>query len=56
MKMKDPKTTIIGSLMIAGAVISASIAYLTGQQVNTGTLLGTITAGIGLIHASDSNK
>lgn len=53
--MKNPKTTILGILMIASAVIHAAICYLNNQPVDTTVLFAAITGGIGLIAAKDSS-
>ncbi len=52
--MKDWKTTLAGVLTILVAVATAGLAYLHGQPVNTAATLTAVTAGVGLIKASDS--
>lgn len=53
--MKNPKTTILGILTIAGGVIAAAVAFLNGHLDSTTlTTLGVaFTAGLGLIHGKD---
>lgn len=52
--MKDWKTTVAGILTIIGTLSAAGLSYLHGQPINATTTLAGVTAGIGLIHASDS--
>jgi hypothetical protein len=47
--MKNIRTTILGVLTILAAVSRAGLEYL-----HLGELLSAITAGVGLIAASDS--
>jgi hypothetical protein len=48
------KTTIQGILTIAGAIVSAVLGYLKTGSVDLAVLSVGITAGIGLITASDA--
>jgi hypothetical protein len=52
--MKDWKTTLAGVLTIVGTLTTAGLAYVNKQPVNMGATIAGITAGVGLIHASDS--
>jgi uncharacterized membrane protein (DUF441 family) len=52
--MKDWKTTLAGIATIVGGLCGAGLNLYHNQPVNTTTLLASITAGVGLIHASDS--
>ncbi len=52
--MQNWKTTTLGILTILGGLVNASIEYLGGKTVSVPTLITTITAGWGLIHASDA--
>jgi len=57
MKLNDWKTTLIGSLTIIVAIADAAKDVLaTGQLGDVGLLISSLTAGIGLIFAKDSNK
>lgn len=49
------KTTILGVLTIIGGVIGAGIAFLSGKLDSSAIAAASaaVTAGIGLIHASD---
>jgi len=53
--MNNWKTTTLGILTIAGALISAAINYLSTGAMPGVTTLATLTAGWGLIHAKDAN-
>jgi hypothetical protein len=52
--MQDWKTTLAGVLTIVITLATAGLAYLHGQPINTASVLTAVTAGVGLIHASDS--
>ena len=53
--MKNIRTTILGVLTILAAVSRAGLEYLqTGNVSHLGELFSAITAGVGLIAASDS--
>jgi hypothetical protein len=52
--MKDWKTSLAGAATIVGALCAAALNLYNHQPVNTPMLLGSITAGVGLIKASDS--
>lgn len=53
--MKNIRTTILGLLTILAAVSRAGLEYLqTGNVSHLGELFSAITAGVGLIAASDS--
>ena len=52
--MKDWKTTFAGIATILGGLCAAGLDLYHHQPLNTPVLIGTITAGVGLIHASDS--
>lgn len=52
--MQNSKTTILGILMIVGALIHAVSQYLSGQPVDTTVIFGAVSGGIGLIAAKDS--
>lgn len=52
--MKDWKTTLAGVATIVGGLCAAGLNLYHGQPLNSPVLTGTITAGIGLIHAADS--
>jgi hypothetical protein len=54
--MKNWKTTLLGVLIILGAVINAAITWLkTGSIPDPSTLYPSILFGWGLIHAADAN-
>lgn len=53
---KHPKTTILGILTIAGAIIHAATALLNGMDVDWTMTIAAITGGWGLIHAADAKK
>ena len=53
--MKDWKTTLAGVLTIVGT-LTAGLAYLNKQPINTAATLAGIMTGIGLIKAADSAK
>jgi len=48
------KTTILGILTIAGTVINGVVAMLQGHQPDIPSTIAGVTAGWGLIHASDA--
>ena len=50
--MSNPKTTILGYLALAGAVITAVTAILQGHTPDVASLLSAL-AGLGLIAAQD---
>lgn len=51
------KTTLLGVFTILAAVADAGKDFLaTGQLGDVGLLFASLTAGIGLILAKDSNK
>jgi len=50
------KTTTLGCLSIAGALIHAVQAWLGGQPVDFTMLIAALTAGWGLIHAADASQ
>jgi hypothetical protein len=52
--MKNWKTTTLGVLTIVAALSNAGAEYLNGHPINMLTLGAAITAGWGLIHASDA--
>jgi hypothetical protein len=52
--MNNWKTTTLGILTILGGLTNAGVVYLQGNHVDLPTLFAAITAGWGLIHASDS--
>lgn len=52
--MKNWKTTTLGILTIVGTLSTAGIAALNGHHVDLPTSIAGITAGWGLIHASDA--
>ena len=54
--MKNPKTTWGGVALIVSGVANALYQYFTGHPIDINiltSLLGTISGGIALIHASD---
>ena len=53
--MKSWKTTTLGVLTIAGALIGAGVHLLQGQTVDWSTVSAAIMAGAGLISAKDHN-
>ena len=48
------KTTILGIATIVAAVSSAVVSFLKTGYADYGTLIAAVTAGIGLIKASDA--
>lgn len=54
--MANWKTTSLGILTIVGTFINAAIQYLHGQHVDLSTTFAGLTAGWGLIHASDAKS
>jgi hypothetical protein len=52
--MKDWKTTTAGILTILGTLSTAGLALYHGQPLNFPVLAASLSAGVGLIHASDS--
>ena len=50
------KTTIIGSLIIVGAVCTAASQFLQGQDPDLAMLAVSITAGIGFLKTADQTK
>lgn len=52
--MKNPKTTVLGVITIALAVLTYVAGTLDGHPVDLTTTIASITAGIGLITAHDS--
>lgn len=50
------KTTIIGSLMIVGAISNAIVSFLKTGSFDISLLITAITAGFGLIKAADATK
>ncbi len=52
--MNNPKTTLLGILSIAGALIGAAISFLKGGAPDLASTFTAITAGIGLIAAKDA--
>jgi len=53
--MKNWKTTTLGILTILGTLVNAAIQYLHGQHVDVSVTFAGITAGWGLLHASDAS-
>ncbi len=56
MKLRGNRTTWIGILTIAGAVMETGIRLLQHQHVDFTTLYGAITTGLVAIHAADSKQ
>jgi hypothetical protein len=57
MKLNDWKTTLLGVFTILAAVADAGKEFLAnGTLGDVGLLFASLTAGIGLILAKDSNK
>jgi hypothetical protein len=57
--MKDRNTTLLGIFTILAAVSSAGIAMFDGDaatNIDFGSAIAAITAGIGLIKAADAKK
>lgn len=56
--MSNPKTTILGVLMILGAVIKAITDYMSTGTVSQTDLTAVLSAigGVGLIFAKDGGK
>lgn len=54
--MKDWKTTLAGIATILGGLCSAGLKLYQHQPLDMPVLIGTLTAGIGLIKAADSGK
>lgn len=54
--MKNWKTTLLGVLTIIGAACGAGVSLLNGNPVDYPSLVAAVTAGWGLIHASDAAK
>lgn len=48
------KTTILGIATIVAAVANAAVSFLKTGTADYGTLIAAVTAGIGLIKASDA--
>lgn len=48
------KTTVAGVLAIAASLASAGSALLLGHSVDWASVAAAVTAGVGLIHASDA--
>lgn len=53
--LKNWKTTITGVLAIIAAVTGAATALMNNHPVDWPSVIGAVTAGIGLITAKDSN-
>lgn len=51
----SPKTTILGILTVAAAVIHAGMEYTGGKPIDVTLLLTGISTGIGLILAKDAS-
>ena len=49
------KTTTLGILTIIAGLVNAGIEYCSGKAINYATIASAITAGWGLIHASDAS-
>lgn len=58
--MKSWRTSVIGAVLIVGALASLVISALANKRMPTADELtmaaGTITTGVGLIAAQDNNK
>jgi len=57
--MKSWKTTLLGVLMIIGALSTAGVALMDNDPTtnpDTALIMVAITGGVGLINAKDSNK
>jgi len=52
--MKDWKTTLAGIATIVGTLCKAGLDLYHGQALDFPVVVSGITAGVGLIHASDS--
>ncbi|HEY3972304.1 MAG TPA: hypothetical protein VGM18_04820 [Candidatus Sulfotelmatobacter sp.] len=52
--MKDWKTTAAGVATIVGALCATALKVYNHQPVDVPVLLGSLTAGVGLIKAADS--
>lgn len=50
--MSNPKTTIAGYLLLAGAIITAVAQFLSGHSPDVASVLTALT-GVGLIAAAD---
>lgn len=50
------KTTLLGILTIVAAVSNAVVLYLQGGTPDFGATIAAITAGLGLVKASDAVK
>ena len=48
------RTTVVGALLIFGALSKATVELLQGQHIDFTTLTAGLTAGIGFIKAADS--
>ena len=58
-RMKSWKTTLLGVLMIIGALSTAGVALMDNDPTtnpDTALIMVAITGGVGLINAKDSNK
>jgi hypothetical protein len=53
--IQSPKTTILGILVIAGALIHAATQFYQNQPIDMPTLFGGLSGGIGLIMAKDGS-
>lgn len=58
--MNSWRTSIVGAVLIAGALVSLAISVLVNKRIPSAEELtvagGTIATGIGLINARDNNK
>lgn len=55
--MKNPKTTILGYLVLASAVLHVAIAALQGNFANLGVAdVLSALSGVGLIAAADGSR
>lgn len=53
--MRNPKTTLIGYIALAGAVLSAVAQLMNGDLPNLSDLLAALT-GAGLVLAADAKS
>lgn len=53
---KHWQTSLVGVLLIIGALCKAGAEFMQGQHVDTTTLGAGIMAGIGFLRTADSNK
>lgn len=53
---KHWQTSLVGVLLILGALIKAAVELLQGQHIDMTTLGAGLAAGLGFLRTPDSNK